>query len=75
MIKPGAPLQTLKKQHIVKTLFRTKRADAKRMKPKKLRFDLSRFAGRTLRLRFAEVDNQGELFAGADAVRLVQKKR
>jgi hypothetical protein len=33
-------------------------------------FDLSRWAGSTIRLRFAQVDNRGPLRAGIDDVRL-----
>lgn len=75
LMKPGAPLRSLKKKHIVKTLFRTKVGDPNVLAPKKRSFNLTKFAGRTLRLRFAEVDNQEVLNAGVDAVKLKQRKR
>lgn len=75
LLRKKAPLRSLRKRDIVKTLFRTKVGDPQSLAPNKLRFNLTRFAGRTLKLRFAEVDNQEVLYAGTDAVRLVQKKK
>ncbi|HEY8465807.1 MAG TPA: hypothetical protein VIL04_03305 [Solirubrobacterales bacterium] len=74
LMKPGAPLRSVKKAHILKTLFRTKVGDPNVLKPKKLKFNLTRFAGRTVRLRFAEVDTELVLNAGVDAVKLTQRK-
>lgn len=73
LLKPGAPRASIAGGDIVKTLFRTRHGDPRTLRPKKLTFNLTRFAGDKLRLRFAEVDNQFYLHAGVDAVRLRYK--
>lgn len=75
LLRRKAPLKSLRERDILKTLFRTKVGDPNRLEPKRLTFNLTRFAGRTVTLRFAEADNQGPLYAGTDAVRLVQTKK
>ena len=71
LIRPAARLRSMADEDILATVFRTQVGARLRIAPRVLRRDLSRFAGRTVRLRIAEVDNQGFLLAGVDAVRLV----
>ena len=71
LIRPTAPVRSMADEDILASLFRTRVGAPRRIAPRVLRRDLSRFAGRTVRLRIAEVDNQGFFQAGVDAVRLV----
>jgi hypothetical protein len=57
---------------VLATIFRTRVGDRNRIAPQLVRRDLSRFEGRTVRLRSAEVDNQDYFQAGVDAVRLIE---
>jgi hypothetical protein len=71
LVRPTAPVRSMADEDILATLFRTRVGAPLRIAPRVLRRDLSRFAGQTVRLRIAEVDNQGFFQAGVDAVRLV----
>ena len=53
------------------TVFQKSPGDKPRSEPKPVTFDLLRFEGQTIRLRFACVDNQGPMRAGVDDIRLV----
>jgi hypothetical protein len=70
VLDPSAPIDAVGGRAILATLFRTAAGDPAKLDPSTRTFDLSRWAGRTVRLRFAEVDNQGPLRAGVDDVRL-----
>jgi hypothetical protein len=52
------------------TVFRTEVGDPLSMEPTPMTVDLSQFAGSTVRLRFAEVDNQFLFVAGVDDVKV-----
>ena len=56
------------------TVFRRFRMH-RRGVPDSDRYDLSRSAGQTVRLRIATADNQGPLRAGIDDVRLIPIER
>lgn len=71
LVRPTAPVRSMADEDILATLFRTRVGAPLRIAPRVLHRDLSRFAGQTVRLRIAEVDNQGFFQAGVDAVRLV----
>jgi hypothetical protein len=73
ILKPTASPFTVNPDAILATLFRTKVGDPNRLAPKRLTFDLTRFAGQTVRLRFAEVDNQFYFLASVDQVRVTSK--
>jgi hypothetical protein len=68
---PAAGLYRLRAQDVLATVFHTRRGDPAFREPFRLRFDLSRWAGRLVRLRIAEVDNLFFFNAGIDAVRVV----
>ena len=72
LMRPGAPARSMAAGDILATVFRTKVGDPLQMAPRVLRWDLSRFEDRTIRLRIAEVDNQFFFQAGVDAVRVVE---
>jgi hypothetical protein len=68
VMKPTAPVESVNPADILATVFATKTDDPEEKAPTTFTADLSPFAGQTVRLRFAEVDNLGELNAGVDAV-------
>lgn len=72
LVRPTARLRSMKASDILATIFRTRVGAPAQIAPRVLRRDLSRFEGRTVRLRIAEVDNQFFFQAGVDAVRLVE---
>jgi hypothetical protein len=70
LLRPQADPFTLNSDFIRATLFRTRAGDPLTLEPTLLTFNLTRFAGKTVRLRFAEVDNQDNFLASVDRVRL-----
>ena len=72
LIRPGAALRSMAADDILATVFRTRVGDPLRMDPRVVGRDLSRFEGRTVRLRVAVVSTQFIFNAGVDAVRLVR---
>lgn len=72
ILKASAPLKSLKAKHLLEELFITRKNAKSKRKPFTVKADLSRYAGRKVTLRLVEVDNQGILHAGVDAVKLTQ---
>jgi hypothetical protein len=70
ILRPRANPLALNPDDTLTTLFRTEVGDPNRLAPTLLTFDLTQFAGRTVRLRFAEVDNQDFFQASVDRVRV-----
>jgi hypothetical protein len=70
VMDPSAPINAMSGRAVLATVFRTASEDPARIGPTTKTFDLSRWAGRTIRLRVAQVDNRGPLRAGIDDVRL-----
>jgi len=68
VIRPTAPIDSVNPADILATLFATKTGDPKELAPTTFATDLTPFAGQTVRLRLAEVDNIGPLQAGVDSV-------
>jgi hypothetical protein len=68
VMKQSAPLTSVDPADILLTVFQTKPADPTTLAATQKFADLAPFAGQTVRLRFAEVDNQGPFHAGTDAV-------
>jgi hypothetical protein len=75
LLRPKANPFTMNPAAIRARLFRTRVGDPETLEPTLLTFDLTRFAGKTVRLRFAEVDNQGPFQASVDAVRLTSEPK
>jgi hypothetical protein len=71
VMNPTAPLESLNPADILATVFATKTGDPQQMGATAFQVNLTPFAGRTVRLRFAEVDNQGILNAGVDSVAIL----
>jgi hypothetical protein len=70
IVDPAAPLHSTAAGDVLDTVFRTTPGDPPELGPKTVSSDLSKWAGRTVRIRFAEVDNNGPLRVVVDDVRL-----
>jgi hypothetical protein len=70
VLDAAAPPDTTAAKHVLATIFQTKPGDPNKLAPKTVTFDLSRWAGKKVRIRFAQVDNRGPLRAGVDDIRL-----
>ena len=75
LLRPKADPFTVDPNAIRATLFRTGVGDPNRKQPTLMTFNLTRFAGDTVRLRFAEVDNQGFFQASVDRVRVTSEPK
>jgi hypothetical protein len=71
VISPSAPLTSLAPSDILATVFATQTGGPTSMAPTVMTADLSAFAGQTVRLRVAAVENSNYLNAGVDAVSIV----
>jgi len=70
LVAPSAPIRSLAADDVLATVFATGRHGMLRLTPTVLHRDLTAFAGQTVRLRIAEVDNQGFFQVGVDDVQL-----
>ncbi len=75
VMKPTAPIESLAPGDVLGTVFATSEseneegeASSPEMEPKRFSFDLTPFAGQTVRLRLAVAVTNGPLFAGVDRV-------
>jgi hypothetical protein len=74
LLRPKADPFTVDPDDIRARLFRTRVGDPNRLQPTLMTFDLTRFAGKTVRLRFAEVDNQFFFQASVDKVKVESER-
>lgn len=74
VIKSSAPIRTVKQKQILATVLRTMPGDRRNSKWHRYGVNLSRYAGKTVTLRIAEIDNLGPLLVGVDAVKLKSKR-
>jgi len=70
LMDPAAPADSTAARHVLATIFKTAPGDPSKLAPRTITFDLSRWAGERVRIRFAQVDSGGPLRAGVDDVRL-----
>ena len=70
IMKPTADPTSVDAADILKTVFQTEPGDPADLAPTPVTVDLSAFAGQTVRLRFAAVDNDFYLNVGVDCVQL-----
>jgi hypothetical protein len=68
VMKPGTAIDSVAPADILATVLRTKTGDPDVLAPTQETADLAAYAGQTVRLRFAEVDNQLFFNASVDAV-------
>lgn len=73
LVDPAAPVTSLAAKHVLATIYQTVPGDPARLDPRTITFDLSRWAARTVRIRFVQIDNRGPLRAGVDDVRLLAR--
>ena len=74
IMQPSAPVASVAAGDVLAAVFQTRVGDPASLAPTVMSFDLSPFAGRTLRIRFAEVDNQDYFRAQVDAVGIVSTR-
>lgn len=70
LMDPAAQADSTAAKHVLATIFNTAPGDPSKLAPRTVTFDLSKWAGERVRIRFAQVDNRGPLRAGIDDVRL-----
>ena len=70
LLAATAPVTSMAAKHVLATIFQTSPGDRSSVRPHEVTVDLSRWAGQNVRLRLAQVDNQGPLRAGVDNIRL-----
>lgn len=71
LLDPGAEVTSVADEDVLAMIFRTEANDPAKLEPKAMSYDLSPWAGQTVRLRFAHVDSLGGHYIGIDNVRLV----
>jgi D-alanyl-D-alanine carboxypeptidase len=69
LVAPSAPIDSVAHGDVLVNIFKTSAGDPDRREPSTVSVDLSRWAGRTVRLRLAATDNGGPLRAGVDDIR------
>jgi carbohydrate binding protein with CBM4/9 domain len=68
VIRPSAPIDSLSPSDVLTTVFATKAGDPETLSPTVVTASLTPFAGQTVRIRLAEVDNENPFNAEVDAV-------
>lgn len=71
VISPAAAPNTVNPADILATVFATKTGDPQELAPTPFTADLTPFAGQTVRLRFAEADNESYFAASTDNVSIL----
>jgi D-alanyl-D-alanine carboxypeptidase len=69
LVAPSAPIDSVARGDVLVNIFKTSAGDPDARAPTAVSVDLSRWAGRTVRLRLATTDNRGPLRAGVDDIR------
>ena len=66
---PAAPFDSVADGDVLLDVFATEPGDPLSLEPTEVAVDVAEIAGRTVRLRIAQVDNQGPMSAGVDNIR------
>jgi D-alanyl-D-alanine carboxypeptidase len=69
LVAPSGPIDSVAHRDVLVNIFATSAGGPDRREPSTISVDLSRWAGRTVRLRLAVTDNQGPLRGGVDDIR------
>ncbi len=72
LVDPAASIESVASDDVLATVFQTQPGDPLTLSPTPVTIDLSPWEGQTIRLRVAQMDNNGPLRAGIDDVRLEQ---
>lgn len=75
LLATSAPIDSVADADIRATVFQTAPGDRAQKPPTTISFDVSKWEGQTVRLRFASADNRGPMRAGVDNIRLVPLER
>ena len=75
IVKPNAAVTSVAATDVLKNVFQTHVGDPLTRGPTPITVDLTPYAGQTVRLRFAEVDNQYYFQAAVDDVKLVSTRQ
>jgi hypothetical protein len=70
VMDPEAPVRSVESGDVLKSVFRTEVGDPRHRRWFKVHANLTSFAGETVTLRFAEVDNLGFFSVGVDGVKV-----
>lgn len=70
ILKPSADPFSVDPADVLDSVYRTEVGDPNTLEPTPMTFDLSPYAGQTVRLRFAEVDNQSNFRASVDDIQV-----
>jgi hypothetical protein len=73
VMKPGAPIKSVKNKDILESVYRTDRGDRNQRGYRTIKADLTKYAGDKVRLRFAVVVTEAVLNVGIDAVKVKTK--
>jgi D-alanyl-D-alanine carboxypeptidase len=68
LVAPSAPIDSVARGDVLRPIYATAAGGPDRRAPRTVSVDLSRWAGRTVRLRLAATDNSGPLRAGVDDI-------
>lgn len=74
VMKPNAPIGSLRADHVLKRVYRTEVGDRNVRPYRRVRANLTKLAGRKVRLRFAIVVTEAPLHVGIDAVKVKSKR-
>ena len=69
LVDPAAPFDSVADGDVLLDVFATEPGDPLSLEPTEVAIDVAEIAGRTVRLRIAQVDNQGSMSAGVDNIR------
>jgi hypothetical protein len=75
VMKPDAPIKSLKSKHILERVYITERGDPNNRNYRTIKEDLTEHAGERVRLRFAVVVTEAPLNVGIDAVKVKSKEQ
>jgi len=73
VLKAGAPVRSVQRRHVLDRVFRTESGDPDVRAYRAVKANLTPFAGRKIRLRFAVVVNLAPIRVGIDAVKIKTK--
>jgi CubicO group peptidase (beta-lactamase class C family) len=69
LVDPEAPFDSVADSDVLLPVFGTEPSDPMALEPTEVSVDVSQLTRRTVRLRIAQVDNQGPMSAGVDDIR------
>jgi hypothetical protein len=75
IVASSAPVDSVASEHVLVSIFETRPGDPARRVPTEVTVDLSRWEGRTVRLRLAVGENQAPLRGGVDNIRFERIER